>query len=132
MDILNDEFLSFLKCAQQNNLRYMLIGGYAVNYYGYNRNTDDMDVWVAPTNENKIVFINTLHCMKYAEDEVACLYDEDFTQPFIGHFGTAASNIDVITMVHDSLLYDEAEKNKSIFEIFPSLFMYFVPYDFLK
>jgi len=31
----------------------MLIGGYAVNYYGYNRNTDDMDVWLAPTNENK-------------------------------------------------------------------------------
>jgi len=26
MDILNHEFLLFLKCAQQNNLRYMLMG----------------------------------------------------------------------------------------------------------
>jgi hypothetical protein len=34
MDILNEEFLLFLKCAGQNKLRYMLIGGYAVNYYG--------------------------------------------------------------------------------------------------
>ena len=51
MDILNDEFLLFLKCAQQSELRYLLIGGYAVNYYGYSRNTDDMDVWLAPTNE---------------------------------------------------------------------------------
>ncbi len=53
MDILHPEFLLFLRCAQTNNLRYMLIGGYAVNYYGYNRNTDDMDIWLAPTNENK-------------------------------------------------------------------------------
>jgi hypothetical protein len=28
MDLLNDEFLMFLKYAQQNNLQYMLIGGY--------------------------------------------------------------------------------------------------------
>jgi len=34
---LNNEFLLFLSCAEQNNLKYMLIGGYAVNYYGYNR-----------------------------------------------------------------------------------------------
>ena len=51
MNILNPEFLLFLKCAQQNDLPYLVIGGYAVNYYGYNRNTDDMDIWIAPTNE---------------------------------------------------------------------------------
>lgn len=52
MDILNEEFLSFLKCAHQYHLRYMLISGYAVNYYGYNRSTDDLDVWIAPTNRH--------------------------------------------------------------------------------
>ena len=30
MDIINDEFILFLQCAQQNKLDYMLIGGYAV------------------------------------------------------------------------------------------------------
>ena len=131
MDILNDEFLSFLKCAQQNNLRYMLIGGYAVNYYGFNRNTDDMDVWIAPTNENRSLFINTLLCMNYSESETNCLLNEDFTQPFIGHFGTTASNIDVLTIVHHTLTYDEAEKNKTLFEILPGVFMNLVPYDIL-
>lgn len=52
MDIENEEFLLFLKCAKKNNLRYMCIGGYAVNYYGFHRATDDMDIWIAPTNEN--------------------------------------------------------------------------------
>lgn len=110
----------------------MLIGGYAVNYYGYNRNTNDMDVWIAPTNENKLLFINTLFCMKYSEREIDPLYQEDFTQPFVGSFGSEGSDIDVLTIVHHSISYIEAEKNKNIFEILPGLFMNLVPYEFLK
>ncbi len=110
----------------------MLIGGYAVNYYGYNRNTNDMDVWIAPTNENKLLFINTLLCMKYSEREIDPLYQEDFTQPFVGSFGSEGSDIDVLTIVHHSISYIEAEKNKNIFEILPGLFMNLVPYEFLK
>ena len=132
MDILNNEFLLFLKCAQQNKLSYMLIGGYAVNYYGYNRNTKDMDVWIAPTNENKLLFINTLLCMRYSEREVAALYEEDFTQPFIGSFGSEGNDIDVLTIVHHSIDYYEAEKNKNILESLPGLIMHVVPYDYLK
>jgi len=60
MDVLNKEFRLFLQCAQQTRLRYLLIGGYAVNYYGYIRNTDDLDIWLAPTNENKEAFKK--HC----------------------------------------------------------------------
>jgi hypothetical protein len=53
MDVTNKDFLLFLNCAQQNKLRYMIIGGYAVNYYGFHRATDGLDIWIAPTNENK-------------------------------------------------------------------------------
>jgi len=58
MDILNNEFLLFLSCAGKNNLKYMLIGGYAVNYYGYNRNTNDMDVGLSqPMTTGKSLLI---------------------------------------------------------------------------
>jgi hypothetical protein len=132
MDVLNNEFLFFLSCAQKNSLRYMLIGEYAVNYYGYNRNTDDMDVWLAPTNENKQSFINTLLCMNYSESEVAPLHKEDFTKHFAGNIGSEEGRIDVLTIVHDSISYDQAEKTKLVFEISPDIFMNIVPYDFLK
>ena len=69
MDLLNDELLLFFSCAQKNKLRYMIIGGYAVNYYGYNRNTDDLDIWMKPANENKLAFIQTLLCMNYLKAE---------------------------------------------------------------
>ncbi len=132
MDILNPEFLLFLKCAQQNNLRYMLIGGYAVNYYGYIRNTDDMDVWLAPTNDNKKIFMDTLLCMNYLQEEVNLLNEEDFTTGFMGVISGGDSPIDVITIVHRALSFDKAEKDQNIFEIAPGIIMKIVPYEFLK
>ncbi len=132
MDVLNEEFLLFLKCARQTGLRYLLIGGYAVNYYGYNRNTDDLDVWLAPTNENKISFINTLLCMGYNENEVHPLYEEDFSNYFMGTIGGSNSRMDVLTIVHKNFSFDEAEKNKAEFEVLPGIFMQIVPYDLLK
>jgi DNA polymerase II small subunit/DNA polymerase delta subunit B len=45
--VLPDEFKEFLKLLNENNVAYLLIGGYAVGFYGYPRATADMDIWVA-------------------------------------------------------------------------------------
>lgn len=132
MDILNHEFLLFLQCAARNNLRYLLIGGYAVNYYGYNRHTADMDVWLAPDNRNRDAFINTLLCMQYSENEVAPLKKEDFTAPFVGTIGSGDAMLDVLTFVHRSVSFEEAERTKNIFEVQPGVVMNIVPYHILK
>jgi hypothetical protein len=121
MDILNNEFLLFLRCAQQTGLRYLLIGGYAVNYYGYSRNTVDLDIWLAPTNENRGLFVKTLLYMKYTENEVTPLYDEDFTTYFVGTIGSGDAVMDVLTFVHHNISFDEAEKDKSVFEPQPGI-----------
>ncbi|MCC6227527.1 MAG: hypothetical protein IT195_14130 [Microthrixaceae bacterium] len=91
-----------------------------------------MDIWLAPTNENKIAFIQTLLCMNYSEKEVQPLYAEDFTGYFMGTIGSGTARMDVLTIIHHKLSYEEAEKNKSSFEISPGIFMQIVPYDFLK
>lgn len=132
MDILNHEFLSFLKCAQSQRLRYLLIGGYAVNYYGYSRNTNDMDIWLAPDNENRDLLINTLLCMQYTETEVASLRKEDFALPFVATIGNAGALVDILTYVHQDISFDKAEKQKKQFEIQPGLFLNIVPYEVLK
>ena len=54
---LPPDFKEFLKLLNEHNIRYLLIGGYAVGYHGYPRATADMDIWVAmqPENAEKIV-----------------------------------------------------------------------------
>jgi len=58
MDIeLPDDFKEFLKLLNAQEVDYLLIGGYAVGYYGYPRVTADIDIWIAinPQNAAKVV-----------------------------------------------------------------------------
>lgn len=49
---LPPDFKEFLRLLGQHGVRYLLIGGYAVNYYGYPRATGDIDVWIELDPEN--------------------------------------------------------------------------------
>ncbi len=40
------DFKEFLKLLNLHQVEYLLIGGYAVEYYGYPRATADMDIWI--------------------------------------------------------------------------------------
>ena len=41
-----------LRLFEQHGVQYSLVGGHAVNFYGYVRTTQDMDLLVLPTAEN--------------------------------------------------------------------------------
>ena len=47
------DFREFLKLLDAHSARYLLIGGYAVNAFGYVRNTVDMDLWIASDGNNR-------------------------------------------------------------------------------
>jgi hypothetical protein len=53
-NIFNDDFRDFLKSLNNNNVNYILVGGYSVILHGYSRTTGDMDIWVERTQENYI------------------------------------------------------------------------------
>ncbi|OHB79038.1 MAG: hypothetical protein A2Z25_12275 [Planctomycetes bacterium RBG_16_55_9] len=54
---LPQDFREFLKLLNAHKVEYLLIGGYAVGYYGHPRATADMDIWIAmnPANADKVV-----------------------------------------------------------------------------
>ena len=55
-NILNQDFSEFIVSLNKNNVEYLLVGGFAVIYHGYNRTTGDIDVWVNPTKDNFLKF----------------------------------------------------------------------------
>lgn len=54
MDILDDELLRFWNALNNNNVRYIMVGGFAIRFHGFNRNTDDLDMWLEDTVENRM------------------------------------------------------------------------------
>ena len=57
---LPQDFRDFLKLLEDENVDYLLIGGYAVGYYGYPRATADMDVWIAVNPANAVKTVRAL------------------------------------------------------------------------
>ena len=72
---LHPDFKEFLRLLNAEGVQYLLIGGYAVAHYGYNRTTADMDIWIAihPDTAQKMVTVLARFGMK-AEEVVPELF----------------------------------------------------------
>ena len=78
MDIFLPAHKSFLLLLKKHNVEFMLIGGYAVILYGYERGTADMDIWLNPTNANKLLFMAALKEYGISEKSLDVLAEMDF------------------------------------------------------
>ena len=54
MDVLDQELLRFWESLNKNDVHYLMVGGFATRFHGYNRNTDDLDVWLEDNLQNRI------------------------------------------------------------------------------
>jgi hypothetical protein len=60
MDLFEDEIILFFKHLTQQKVSFILVGGLAVNYHGFNRSTGDIDIWINDSIDNRIKFISAL------------------------------------------------------------------------
>ncbi|MBK9982337.1 MAG: nucleotidyltransferase [Saprospiraceae bacterium] len=51
-NIFNPDFQDFIRALNDSDVKYILVGGYAVIIHGYNRTTGDLDIWVERSAEN--------------------------------------------------------------------------------
>lgn len=55
--MLTSDFKEFLQLLNDNNVRYLIVGGVAVALHGYPRYTKDLDIWIEmePENANRLI-----------------------------------------------------------------------------
>jgi hypothetical protein len=111
MDIFLEEHKSFLLLLLKHKVEFILIGGYAVIFYGYERGTADMDIWLKPNNGNRDKFISTLLEHGIQEESLLEVSKMDFTETKVLHIGQKPNKIDFLTRVQ-GINYEEADKEK--------------------
>lgn len=67
---LPPDFSAFLKLLSAYEVEYLLIGGYAVGYYGYVRATADMDLWVPRERANAERLVEALQAFGFGVSEL--------------------------------------------------------------
>lgn len=67
---LPPDFREFLQLANSAGIEYLVIGGYAVGYYGAPRATGDLDVWVAAHEANADRLVEVLKAFGFDGPEL--------------------------------------------------------------
>ncbi|MGY4386280.1 putative nucleotidyltransferase [Pedobacter sp. UYP24] len=114
-NIFNDDFRDFLKALNNQEVRYMLVGGFSVILHGYSRTTGDMDIWVERTSKNYLL-------LKDAFEEFGMPVFDMTEQNFLAHpawdvftFGRPPVAIDIMVKVK-GLNFDACYQNSVLFE----------------
>ena len=58
--MLNPDFREFIRSLNDNRVRYLIVGGYAVAFHGHPRYTKDLDVWIDLSPENAANIVGAL------------------------------------------------------------------------
>ena len=56
MDIFDEDLLAFWRTLNKEGVRYIMVGGVATNLNGYQRTTEDIDIWLDDTLQNREQF----------------------------------------------------------------------------
>jgi hypothetical protein len=58
--MLNQDFKEFIQLLNDNQVHYLVVGGYAVALHGYPRYTKDIDIWIELAQENATHIVEAL------------------------------------------------------------------------
>ncbi|MEW6285628.1 MAG: DUF6036 family nucleotidyltransferase [Chloroflexota bacterium] len=93
--MLNQDFKEFIQSLNDNGVRYLVVGGYAVALHGYPRYTKDIDIWVEMTPENASNIIKALEQFGFGSLGVK---ESDFITPDqMLQLGHPPRRIDILT-----------------------------------
>ena len=111
---LHPDFREFLRLMNSHGVRYLLVGGYAVGYYGYPRATGDMDIWIAVDEKNAARTAGALIEFGMPEDKVSVEVFMDVDK--IIRMGRPPVRIELITGA-TGVKFDECYAGRNILEL---------------
>lgn len=93
--MLNEDYRDILHALSDENVRFILVGAYALAAHGYPRATMDIDIWVMPSPDNAEAVLRALRSFgaplhNLTKEDL----EEDGT---IFQIGVAPRRIDIIT-----------------------------------
>lgn len=95
--MLNEDYKEMLQCLSAENVRFLLVGAYAVAAHGYPRATKDIDIFVQPAAANASSLMRALARFGAPLSNVSA---GDFaTAGIVFQIGSQPRRIDILTWI---------------------------------
>jgi len=109
MEVQKD-FKELLELFNVHKVKYLIVGGYALAYYGAPRYTGDIDIFVQAERENALCILKALDEFGFGSIGLA---EEDFQLPDnVVQLGYPPIRIDIITSI-SGVSWDQAYKGRA-------------------
>ena len=108
MEKLNEDFIEFIQLLEKNNVQYMIVGGYAVAFYGFPRYTGDIDFFVNCNQANAEKLQSVLNQFGFSELEISI--DDFLKKDYVVEIGREPRKIQVLTGV-SGVTFDQCFPN---------------------
>ena len=108
MEVQKD-FRDFLALLNAHEVKFMIVGGYALAFHGVPRFTGDIDVFVKPDYENAKRIINAL--AEFGFSSLDLTIDDFQDQNKVIQLGLPPVRIDIITSI-SGVTWEEADASK--------------------
>lgn len=93
--VLNQDFREFIKSLNDNNVRYLVVGGYAVALHGYPRYTKDLDIWIESTAKNAEKAVKALD--QFGFGSLGLVADDFLEEDTVIQLGYPPNRVDLLT-----------------------------------
>jgi hypothetical protein len=102
---MNPDFVDLLRAFIAADVRFLVVGAYALAHHGRPRATGDLDVWIEATSDNAL---RVMRALAEFGAPMADLHTRDFAAPGITYqIGLPPGRIDILTDLTD-LTFAEA------------------------
>ena len=94
MDVMDEALLDFWRKLNEHHVKFIMVGGLATRFHGYNRTTDDLDMWIEDSLENRRNLRKAFAALKYGD------FPAIETMPFVPgwtSFHAAGIVLDIMT-----------------------------------
>jgi predicted nucleotidyltransferase len=102
--VMNQDFKEFIQSLNDNQVRYLVVGGYAVAFHGYPRYTKDIDIWIELSNENAARVVKALD--QFGFTSLGLKQSDFLVADQIIQLGFPPNRIDLITSL-EGVTFDE-------------------------
>lgn len=110
---LNKNFTDFISLFNKHKVKYVLVGGWAVIFEGYTRNTGDMDFFIQRDDENAIKILNAIR--EFSGSTIGFTKEDFLKENNVLMLGRVPFRIDILTSI-SGVEFEEVFKNCHIYK----------------
>jgi hypothetical protein len=119
---VNSDFTDLLKLFSDNNVRYLVIGGYAFIQYAEPRYTKDLDLWISTDTSNAA---SVYAALREFGAPLAGLAEDDFSEEgYFYQMGVPPMRVDILMGI-PGLVFDQAWAKRVVID-FDGLLVSFI------